>query len=109
MVMKLLCCLSFTLTAEEEEEDLGWIIQPLSIKEKTEKSCCGVWNLWKDHAAMEVRSLHQGDRLDCLKYFGSKINLKVLLDCLKCLKQGLKSLRVFVRRSNNPIPRQPAT
>ena len=39
----------------------------------------------------------QGDRLDSLKYFGSKINLKRLLDCIKCLKQGLKSLRGFVR------------
>ena len=52
---------------------------------------------------------HQGDRLDSLKYFGSKINLKVLLDCIKCLKQGLKSLRGFVRRSNNPNPSQPAS
>ena len=51
----------------------------------------------------------QGDRLDSLKYFRSNINLKVLLDCIKCLKQGLKSHRGFVRRCNNPSPRQPAT
>ena len=31
----------------------------------------------------------QGDRLDSLRYFGSKINLRRLLDCIKCLKQGL--------------------
>ena len=51
-----------------------------------------------------AKGVYSGDRLDSLKYFGSRINLKVLLDYIKCLKQGLKSLRGFVRRSNNPNP-----